>query len=428
MAWPRIKNSRSSALPGTHPHDGVQASVTPVPDADPSPGSEQNTGISGARHSVADPQSVPIRYGDSGVDDVSVEYDDTADVSYEASSDAPTRDDGIAILEGVVTTEVPSGDPPTADMELPKPEWNQPVTAPRPAAPQDPAPEGDGGPGADGPGADGPPVHGGPGGRGGTGSPPIGGSGGAGPPEATERFSVRDLPPDVRTRLWRWRLLIMIVVGVVFTIIANWPVGLTLAILAGIADTIYRSRTAASIQTGGSQEGAQRRTRRQLARMRRAGYLTLDARPIPNSREVIDHLVIGPTGVYAIDSEKWQKNMPIRTRNGKQLWHGPESKKQRLEHARWEAQQASELLSAALSTEIVVRPAMAIYGPKVPWDIATIRDVDVFTGTALVKYLRRRARGKPRPRLTREQVQAIYETAGRVLPDVAPTRSVTPVG
>lgn len=425
MAWPRIKNSRSSALPGTHPHDGVQASVTPAPDADPSPGSEQNTGISGARHSVADPQSVPVRYGDSGVDDVSAEYDDTADVSYEAFSDAPTRDDGIAILEGVVTTEVPSDEPPTADMELPKPEWNQPVTAPRPAASQDPAPEGPGGYG----GAGSPPMSGGPGGTG-DGQSPVsrGGLGGIAPPGETQRISVRDLPPDVQMRFWRWRLLIMIVVGVVFTIIANWPVGLTLAILAGIADTIYRSRTAASIQTGGSQEGAQRRTRRQLGRMRRAGYLTLDARPIPNSREVIDHLVIGPTGVYAIDSEKWHKNMPIRTRNGKQLWHGPESKKQRLEHARWEAQQASELLSAALGTEIVVRPAMAIYGPKVPWGIATIRDVDVFTGPALVKYLRRRARGKPQSRLTREQVRAIYETASRVLPDVAPTRSVTPVG
>ena len=47
--------------------------------------------------------------------------------------------------------------------------------------------------------------------------------------------------------------------------------------------------------------------------MRRAGYFALDARPIPNSREVIDHLVVGPTGVYAIDSEKWDPSVPIRT-------------------------------------------------------------------------------------------------------------------
>src|ERR1700733_10660740 len=53
MAWPRIKNSRSSAQPGTHPHNGVQATVTPAPDAEPPPGTAQNTGVSGTRHTVA---------------------------------------------------------------------------------------------------------------------------------------------------------------------------------------------------------------------------------------------------------------------------------------------------------------------------------------------------------------------------------------
>ncbi len=397
----------------------MQATVRPAPDADPAPDSGRNTGISGTQHSVADPQSAPIRYADSGVDDVSAEYDGTAGVVYEASA----ADGGIeTILHGVVTTEVPDDDdePPTVDMDLPGPEWNQsfadpptPVTT----APEQPADAGAG------------PVGGGA-------VPGTASAKDAGVPAASpaagagrgERFGVRDLPPDVRIRLWRWRALIMIVVGVVFTIVANWPVGLTLAILAGIADTVYRSRTAADIPTGGSQSRAQRRTARQLAKIRRAGYMTLDARPIPNSREVIDHLVIGPTGIYAIDSEKWHKNMPIRTRNGKQLWHGPDSKKQRLEHARWEAAQASELLSTALGQEITVRPAMAIYGPKVPWDIATIRDVDVFSGPALGKYLRQRRRAKGLARLSKDQVQTIYNAAGKVLPDVAPTRTAAPVG
>ncbi len=430
MAWPRIKNSRSSALPGTHARDGAQATVTPAPDAGPAPGSGQNTGISGTRHSVADPQPAPIRYADSGVDDVSAEYDGTAGADC-GPADAP-QDDGIAILDGVVTdgavtTEAPGyEEPPTAGMELPESELNRPFSAPLPPSADEEADEERGPEGQEGPGGRAVPPDGGPGGNEGQEAPVPGGSspGEAEPP----RFGVRDLPPDVRMRLWRWRALIVVVVGVAFTIIANWPVGLTLAILAGIADTIYRSRTAADIPTGGSQASAQRRTRRQLTGMRRAGYLTLDARPIPNSREVIDHLVIGPTGVYAIDSEKWHKSMPIRTLNGKQLWHGPDSKKQRLEHARWEAQQASELLSAALGTEIVVRPAMAIYGPKVPWDIATIRDVDVFSGPKLRAYLKRRARSRERQRLSKEQVRTIYEAAGRVLPDVAPTMTVTPVG
>jgi hypothetical protein len=344
-----------------------------------------------------------VQYADSGVDDVSAEIDEATDVS------GRRRDDGIAILEGVVTTEVPPDDePPTADLDLPQPAWNQQVSGPRPvrAAATGSAATGE---------------------RTSSGDLPVSVT----PPawdSGQRRLSVRELPPDVRLRMWRFRAIVVIVVGVVFTIVANWQVGLSLAILAGVIDTVYRSRTAADVEHGGSPAAAQRRTRRQLSRLRRAGYRALNARPIPGSREVIDHLVVGPTGVYAIDSERWHKRVPIRTYNGKQLWHGPENKKARLEHAKWEAQQASERLSTAVGFDVPVRPAMAIYGPKIPWDIATIKDVDVFTGTGLGKYLKRRGRMRGLPRLSKEQIQAIYDAASSVLPDVGPTRTFTPVG
>jgi hypothetical protein len=221
-------------------------------------------------------------------------------------------------------------------------------------------------------------------------------------------------------------------VGAVFALLTkSWEVALTLAILAGIADTIWRARNAASYRerTGNSHPAAIRRTRKQLTRMRREGYFTLSDRPIPDSPEQIDHLVVGPTGVYAIDSEKWNAKLPIRTLNGKRLYLGPESQKTRLEHAAWEASQASEILSQALGTEITVRPALAIYGPKVPWDVASIRNVDVFTGPALRKYLKRHGRSKEGGRLTREEVRTIYDTADRMLPEAgASTRSTATVG
>jgi hypothetical protein len=356
------------------------------------------------RQAASPPKAAGVQYADSGVDDVSAEIDEATDVS-----GGRRRDDGIAILEGVVTTEVPPDDdgPPTADLDVPQPVWNQP-SSPRPvrAAATDSAAAGE---------------------RTSSGELPVSVT----PPawdSGPRRHTVRDLPPDVRLRMWRFRAIVVIVVGVFFTIVANWQVGLSLAILAGVIDTVYRSRTAADIEAGGSEAAARRRTRRQLSRLRRAGYQALNARPIPNSREVIDHLVIGPTGVYAIDSERWHKRVPIRTYNGKQLWHGPENKKQRLEHANWEAQQASERLSTAVGFDVPVRAAMAIYGPKIPWDIATIKDVDVFTGTALGKYLKRRGRMRSLPRLSKEQVQAIYDSASSVLPDVGPARTFTPVG
>jgi hypothetical protein len=331
----------------------------------------------------------------------------------------PVPNEGVGIFGDMATMEVPDDTPPKGAERRPGPEptrvipigasWNQPISSP-PVASEEAGEERK--------------------------PNPFGrmlGMRWAGQPgdEDEPRVSVRDLPPDVQLRFWRLRLIIMVIVGVVFAVLTrSWEVSLTLAILAGIVDTIYRSRNAAAYVSGGSSPAARKRTNKQLARMRREGYFALDARPIPNSREFIDHLVVGPTGVYAIDSEKWDPKLPIRTWNGKKLYHGPESQKDRLEHAVWEAAQASEILSGAIGTEIVVRPALAIYGPKIPWDIATIRNVDVFTGPALRKYLKRRGRMKDGVvRLTREEVRTIYDTASRMLPDVsASSRTYTPVG
>ena len=58
---------------------------------------------------------------------------------------------------------------------------------------------------------------------------------------------------------------------------------------------------------------AQRRTRRRLFLLRPAGYVALHRRAIPGSDSVIDHLVIGPGGVFALDSERWDRRLPVRT-------------------------------------------------------------------------------------------------------------------
>jgi hypothetical protein len=258
---------------------------------------------------------------------------------------------------------------------------------------------------------------------------PVAGGSAPGGGSQPGRRPALDFLSDARMRYWRERAVVMIVAGIAFGIIGNWIVGLTLAIIAGIAHAIWRSRSVAAIPPGTKLDKAQRITQRKLARMGRGGYYSLHARPIPDSEEMIDHVVVGPTGVYAIDSEKWNKKLPIRTRNGKQLWLGPESKKARLEHARWEAQKASELLSARLGRDIVVRPALAIYGPHIPWDIAVIREVDVFNGERLRQYLKKRSRVREVRKLSREEIARIFEAAEAVLPPAgAPAPDVAPVG
>ena len=228
------------------------------------------------------------------------------------------------------------------------------------------------------------------------------------------RSSLAQLAANPRMRVWELRVVAAVVILGVFWYLVSWKLGLTLAIVAIIADTIYRARK----NYGGKIRltAAQRRTRRQLTKLGRAGYLAMHARPIPESQDQIDHLVVGPAGVFAIDSENWDKRLAVRTKSGKQLWHGPFSKKDRLQHAQWEAQRAADLLSGAIGKPVIVRPAMAVYGPRIPWDVATIREVDVFSGPRLRKYLRRRARqGEVRP-LTDEEIERIFKAANEAFP------------
>jgi Nuclease-related domain len=229
--------------------------------------------------------------------------------------------------------------------------------------------------------------------------------------------SLSHLSGNPRMRVWQLRALVAVIVMVAFSILVNWKLGLTLAVIVVIADTIYRARKgyAGTVRL----TAAQRHTRRQLTKLSRAGYRAMHASPIPDSEDQIDHLVVGPAGVFAIDSEDWDKRLIVRTKSGRQLWHGPNSKKDRLEHALWEAQRAADLLSGELGTQVAVRPAMAVYGPKVPWDVATIREVDVFSGPRLRKYLRRRARnGDIRP-LTDDEIERIFKAANKAFPHLS---------
>jgi Nuclease-related domain len=297
------------------------------------------------------------------------------DWSPPAERSAPETSAGEPSAGELSGAELSAGEPSAGRADPPKPEW-KPVVRPAEEAR----------------------------GAGGDAQPGIGRRGG----------SLAQLAANPRMRIWQLRAVVAVVILGVFWYLVSWKLGLTLAIVAIIADTIYRARKsyAGKIRL----TAAQRRTRRQLTKLGRAGYLAMHARPIPESQDQIDHLVVGPAGVFAIDSENWDKRLAVRTKKGTQLWHGPFSKKDRLQHAQWEAQRAADLLSGATGKPVVVRPAMAVYGPRIPWDVATIRDVDVFSGPRLRKYLRRRARqGEVRP-LTDEEIERIFKAANEAFP------------
>lgn len=242
------------------------------------------------------------------------------------------------------------------------------------------------------------------------------GSGGQGP--------LAGLAADPRVPAWIRRLVLALAAALAVGLWQDWRWGLTAAVAVAIADTIYQAKAMSPVPADVLASSAQRRTRRRLNLLRPAGYLALHNRAIPGTDSVIDHLVVGPAGVFAIDSERWDRRMPVRTTagvpgskaGGGHLYHGPFSQAERLTHARWEAARAAELIAAQAGQDIAVTPAMVIYGPTIPWGIATLRGVDVFGGKKLRTFFRRHSRATRGQHLTGEEIDLLASAARQALP------------
>ncbi|HLU73589.1 MAG TPA: nuclease-related domain-containing protein [Nonomuraea sp.] len=227
-----------------------------------------------------------------------------------------------------------------------------------------------------------------------------------------ERASLRVLLEQPRFRRIRNRALLALAVAVAAGLLfMDWRIGVTAGVLAAIGEAVYRARSKSSVPAWRRSSVAERRTEAQLRQLERRGYRTLHARAIPGTEAQIDHLVVGPTGVYAVDSEKWDKRLPVRVQMGKKLFHGPFDKKERLTEAMGEASRASELISEAYGHQVSVVPSLAIYGPPVPWKIMTIKGVDVYEGGRARRWITKRERA-----LTDVEIDKIFEIAAQVLP------------
>lgn len=235
------------------------------------------------------------------------------------------------------------------------------------------------------------------------------------------RLIMAQLAADPRVPIWIRRAVVVVLLAVGFGFWLGWRYGLTIAAAAAIIDTVYQSKTVSLIPAAARIAFAQRRTRHRLLVLRPFGYHALHARQIPGTESFIDHLVVGPGGVFALDSERWDRRLRVRTvasnsAAGPVLYHGPFSQKDRLAHARWEAAQATHLLSRETGRQLTVRPAMVIYGPTVPWSVAKLRGVDVFSGRSMLRYFASRTRVTGATTMNWEQVGEVVAAAERALP------------
>src|SRR5688572_25639270 len=133
-----------------------------------------------------------------------------------------------------------------------------------------------------------------------------------------------------------------------------WCVG-AVAVLVG-----WRLRFRPSEQVTAWRRGAhgERRTARLLERLTRDGYVVFHDLPVPgNTSANVDHLVIGPTGVFIIDSKQWTGS--VHQGADGLVWHNHYPLDRTLETVRWEA----ETLGRLLGTRIY--PLLCVHGAHV---------------------------------------------------------------
>lgn len=119
------------------------------------------------------------------------------------------------------------------------------------------------------------------------------------------------------------------------------------------------------------------------------GWTVLHSVPVGRGESDIDHIVIGPSGVYTINT-KHHDDARVWVGARKLLVNGQPT--DHLRNSRHEAERATRLLSAATGMDVVVRPVIAVVGAKSITVKELPSDVMVLADTQLVRWLKRRRR------------------------------------
>ena len=122
----------------------------------------------------------------------------------------------------------------------------------------------------------------------------------------------------------------------------------------------WRLRFCPSEQLTAWRRGAQgkRRTARLLDRLVRDGYVVFHDLALPGSPANVDHLVIGPSGVFVIDSKQWSGS--VRQSPDGLAWHDHYRLDRTLETVRWKAHVVGRLLSTRAAAMVCLHGAHAL--------------------------------------------------------------------
>jgi hypothetical protein len=163
------------------------------------------------------------------------------------------------------------------------------------------------------------------------------------------------------------RVTAVLTTGVGVGLLMGAIAGSNLARLTGLAAGValaWRLRFRPTPDTLAWRRGAQgeQRTARLLAPLERHGYQVFHDLAVPGSAANVDHLVIGPTGVFVIDSKRYRGHLHY---SAGRLWHGRRPLDHTLETLWWEATQVAETLG--FGPDLHIYPVLCVHVARIPW-------------------------------------------------------------
>ena len=153
----------------------------------------------------------------------------------------------------------------------------------------------------------------------------------------------------------------------------------------------------------------ERKTAGYLEGLAEGGFVVLHDRKVPGYGGNVDHVAIGPSGVWAIETKNLKGKVEIA---GDSLHIGGRRRDSVVDQVYREAIAVQVALGPELDkVGISVTPVVCLHRGELPWFNKTVRGVRLASGRQLVRLLK-----SGEPRLSAEQVTALAVNADRRLP------------